>query len=120
MSRLLSYYFKRNLYRYFLVETDSGIVLAHFLHALLEGDELAVHVVSQFLKSFGNLDAVDRAEDSAGRACLCSDGERDVFEGGSSGFSVGFELGELVGLLALVLSENLRADGVAITALPGE
>jgi hypothetical protein len=56
------------------VETDGGVVFAYFLYRL-NRDELAVDVVTEFLKCFSNLDAVDRAKDSAGGACLGANGE---------------------------------------------
>ena len=74
-------------------------------------DELAVDVVAELFESFCNLEAVYRAEDCACGACLGTDGELNVCDGSSESFGVGFDLGELVGTLALVFGEHLKSRG---------
>ena len=66
------------------MQTDGSGVVAYFLHSL-KADDLAVNVVTELLESLGNLDSVNRAEDSAGRRCLGTDGELNTFEGGCCG-----------------------------------
>ena len=87
---------------------DDGVVFANFLHGLFEHDELAVDVETELLESLGDLDCVYRTEDSAGGACLGSDGEAYAFERFGGSFGIGLELCELVGTLALVLSKHFQ------------
>jgi len=89
------------------VELDDSCVVADFFDGV-ERDELAVHVVAEFFESFCNLDGVYRAENSTGRRGLGTDGELNVCDGSSESFGVGFDLGELVGALALVFGEYLQ------------
>ena len=96
ISGLFGNHFEGNLRGHFLVETDGGNVVAYFLDGLLDFDELAVNVVAELFESFGNLDCVYGAEDGAGGAGLCADGQRYAFEGGCGCFCVGFDFGELV------------------------
>ena len=84
------------------------VVFADFFYGVLDNDNLAVDVVTEFFKGFSNLDVVYRAEYCACRACLGADSEADALELFSNGFCVGFEFGELVGALALVFGEYLQ------------
>ncbi len=78
----------------------------------LDLDDLAVDIVTELFESFSDLESVDRAEDSAGRAGLGTDRELNAFESGGSSLSVGLDLSELVGALTLVFGEDLeRAFG---------
>ena len=97
--------FEGNLNRYLLVEVDFGGVFAELFNGLLDDNELTVNFVTGFLKGVSNLDVVDRTKDCAVGGSLSGDGKGNAFESGSGSFGVGFELSELVGALALVLSE---------------
>lgn len=77
------------------MKLDSCAVVANFFDRFLDVDDFAVNAETEFFESFSNLDAVDRAEDSACGACLGTDCELDVFELGCKFFGVGLDLASL-------------------------
>ena len=94
---------ERNLHSHFLVELDGSSVFADFLDVVFEDDELAVYVMTEFLKSLGDLDSIYRTEDGTGSACLGADCQSYALESCGSSLSVGFDLGNLMSALTLVL-----------------
>lgn len=82
--------------------------MSGFFDVVFENDDFTVNVVSEFLKSFSDLESVDRTEDGACCAGLCSDGEAYAFESGGESFSFSLDLCELVGALTLVFCKNLQ------------
>ena len=92
------------------METDDSFVNAHFLHRIFDFDYLSVYNMTKFFESFGNLDSVNRAEDSALRAGFSTDLELNAFEGCSGSFSISFNFFELVSALFLVFCPSLKSS----------
>ena len=111
IDRLFGNDFKGNFHSNFLVEIESGIVVADFLNSFLNHDVLAVNVEAEFLKGFSNLNSVDRAEDSAGRTGLGTDGKANACERSCESFSIGFDFSELVSALTLVFGKHFKRRG---------
>lgn len=108
LLRLFSDNFKGNLNDNFFVELNGCVVVSDFFDGFFDFDDLAVHVEAELFEGFCDLDCVDRAEDCAGGACFCADGELDILKGSSESFGVSFDFGELVGALTLILSEHFE------------
>ena len=112
-------YFEGDFDRNLFVKFYGGGVFANFFNGLFDLDDLAVDVVTEFFESFGDLDVVYRAEDGAGGRSLGSDSELNVFELFGESFSIGFDLGELVSTLALILGEHLKSRFAGDDSLAG-
>ena len=103
---LFSYDLERNFYRNFLVETYNSLVGTNFLH-VLHYDCLAVDFEAELSELVSDVEGVYRAIDSAGGANLRGDLQRfNSTQLGSEFFSIGLNLGELVGTLLEVLSQH--------------
>ena len=88
--------------------------MSGFFDVVFENDDFTVNVVSEFLKSFSDLESVDRTEDGACCAGLCSDGEAYAFESGGESFSFSLDLCELVGALTSSLYPRLVMSSLRI------
>ena len=101
------------------VQLDAGGVLAKFFDGS-DVDELALNLDACGSESFGELDGVHRAVDYTGLAGVGGDDEvlKSLDLGGDS-LGCGFDLSKLVGLLTLVLGQDLEGRRSGDNSLSG-
>ena len=102
-------YLKGYFYGYFLVKVKCSGIFTYFLHRILDHDKFTVNLESGFLKRLRNLDRVYAAENSAGRAGLCTDSKFYFGERCCESLCVGLDLGKFVGTLTLVFGKLLQS-----------
>ena len=106
---LFSYNFKWDFNWNFFVEVESSSVVTHFFDSVFNHDELAIDVVTEFFKSFSNLDSVHWTEDSASSANFSSNSECYAFQWSSKSFSISFDFSKLVSALTLIFGKNFKS-----------
>ncbi len=80
---------------------------AKLLDGSVDGDDLAVYIVAEFLECLGNLYCCYAAEDGACGRGFCTDGEVQAFQRLAEFFCLGALLCNLVGALFLILFKLL-------------